>query len=302
MPFYNFVNKADEPAELFITGDIVDDDTAAWYSGNDVECASHKAFKASLDKCKGKDITVYINSYGGDTAIASEIYTDLLEYKGNITVKIPSIAASAASIIAMAGDKVLMSPTAMMMIHNPWTVAIGDKHELKATIHVLETVGETIINAYERKTHLSREEIQKLMDKDNQGSWFDCNEAKQYGFIDGIIGEETDFANEAILNAIKGEQMRIYNKVAFKPPKAQEQRIEEPKPEVEQIAEEAEEEPTEDEIRARVARILNIPPEQVNQAMIDCCCPLFVDRGEEKAQKELEVQAEIEKFKFLSLA
>ena len=215
MKFYNFVqNAATKSNELYITGDIVDDDLAEWYSDFGVDCAGHKNFKSELDKCKG-DITVYIDSYGGDTMVASRIYTDLLEHEGNITVKIPAIAASAASIIAMAGDKVLMAPTAMMMIHNPWTVAVGDKHEMKATIHVLETVGETIINAYAKKTGLPRDEIQKYMDKDGQGSWFDCNEAKSLGFCDGIIGEENNngFVNEAILNAIKGEKQRIYSRI-----------------------------------------------------------------------------------------
>lgn len=215
MKFYNFVhNAATKSNDLYITGDIVDDESAEWYSEIGVDCAGHKNFKAELEKCDG-DITVYIDSYGGDTMVASRIYTDLLEHKGNITVKIPAIAASAASIIAMAGNKVLMAPTAMMMIHNPWTVAVGDKHEMKATIHVLETVGETIINAYAKKTGLSRDEIQKYMDKDGQGSWFDCNEAKSLGFCDGIIGEENNdgFVNEAILNAIKGEKQRIYSRI-----------------------------------------------------------------------------------------
>ncbi len=264
MRFYNFVDKADS-TDVYITGDIVDDDTASWL---DNECASHKAFRESLDKCKGKDITLYINSYGGDTMVASLIYTDLLEYKGNITVKIPSIAASAASIIAMAGNKVLMSPTAMMMIHNPWTIAIGDKHEMKATMHVLETVGETIINAYERKTHLSREEIQKLMDKDNQGAWMDCKEAKEYGFIDGIIGEDSGstFTNDAILNAIKSEQMRIYNKVVWKPPKPQDRLLEQ---------------------RNAVAPIKGI---------------LVASIEDKNEALERRIKAEIEKFKFLSMA
>lgn len=102
------------------------------------------------------DITVWINSPGGDCIAAAQIYNMLMDYKGNVTVKIDGIAASAASVIAMAGNKVIVSPVSMIMIHNPATIAAGDTAEMQKAIAMLDEVKESIINAYEIKTGLSR--------------------------------------------------------------------------------------------------------------------------------------------------
>ena len=95
------------------------------------------------------DITVWINSPGGDCVAAAQIYNMLMDYPGNVTVKIDGIAASAASVIAMAGTRVLVSPVSMMMIHNPATVAFGDIAEMEKAISMLSEVKESIIIAYE---------------------------------------------------------------------------------------------------------------------------------------------------------
>ena len=108
----------------------------------------------------------------------------LMEYKGNVTVKIDGIAASAASVIAMAGTTVLMSPVSMMMIHNPMTLALGDKSEMEKAIDMLEAVKDSIINAYEIKTGLSRAKISHLMDEE---TWMDANKAIELGFADDIF-------------------------------------------------------------------------------------------------------------------
>ena len=110
------------------------------------------------------DITIWINSPGGDVFAANQIYNMLMDYKGKVTVKIDGIAASAASVIAMAGGDVLMSPVSMIMIHNPATIAIGDTEEMEKAIAMLEEIKESIINAYELKTGLSRAKISHLMD------------------------------------------------------------------------------------------------------------------------------------------
>ena len=112
-------------------------------------------FKDELNAGSG-DITVWINSPGGDCVAAAQIYNMMMEYQGNVTVKIDGIAASAASVIAMAGTKVIMSPVSMMMIHNPATVACGDSADMQKAIAMLDEVKESIINAYEIKTGLSR--------------------------------------------------------------------------------------------------------------------------------------------------
>lgn len=127
---------------------------------------------------------MWINSPGGDCVAAAQIYNMLMDYKGNVTVKIDGIAASAASVIAMADTKVLMSPTALMMIHNPLTVAIGDSEEMQKAIDMLAEVKESIINAYEIKTGLSRAKLSHLMDAE---TWMNANKAVELGFADDLL-------------------------------------------------------------------------------------------------------------------
>ena len=130
------------------------------------------------------DITVWINSPGGDCVAAAQIYNMLMDYPGNVTVKIDGIAASAASVIAMAGTTVLMSPVSMMMIHNPMTIAFGDTAEMQKAIEMLGSVKDSIINAYEIKTGLSRAKLSHLMDAE---TWMDAGKAVELGFADSII-------------------------------------------------------------------------------------------------------------------
>ena len=130
------------------------------------------------------DITVWINSPGGDCVAAAQIYNMLMDYPHNVTVKIDGIAASAASVIAMAGTKVLVSPVSMMMIHNPMTVAMGDTAEMQKAIEMLGSVKDSIINAYEIKTGLSRTKLSHLMDAE---TWMDANKAVELGFADKIL-------------------------------------------------------------------------------------------------------------------
>ena len=130
------------------------------------------------------DITVWINSPGGDCVAAAQIYNMLMDYPGNVTVKIDGIAASAASVIAMAGTKVLISPVGMLMIHNPATLAWGDSGEMQKAIEMLGSVKDSIINAYEIKTGLSRTKLSHMMDAE---TWMDANKAVELGFADGIL-------------------------------------------------------------------------------------------------------------------
>lgn len=140
-------------------------------------------FKGELNAGSG-DITVWINSPGGDCVAAAQIYNMLANYKGNVTVKIDGIAASAASVIAMAGSTVLMSPVSMMMIHNPATFAFGDHAEMEKAIEMLDGVKDSIINAYTLKTGMSRAKLSRLMDAE---TWMDATKAVELGFADDII-------------------------------------------------------------------------------------------------------------------
>ena len=161
---------------LFLNGTIAEE---SWFDDD----VTPQIFKDELNKGNG-NITVWINSPGGDCVAAAQIYNMLIDYKGDVTVKIDGIAASAASVIAMAGTKVLMSPVSMLMIHNPMTIAFGNKGEMEKAIAMLDEVKESIINAYEIKTGLSRAKLSHLMDSE---TWMDANKAVELGFADDIL-------------------------------------------------------------------------------------------------------------------
>ena len=178
--FWNWIKNQDESGSetrtLFLNGEISDE---TWY-GDEV---TPKLFKDELGAGNGP-ITVWINSPGGDVFAAAQIYNMLMDYPSEVTVKIDGLAASAASVIAMAGTTVEMSPVAMMMIHNPATIAIGDSEEMKKAVKMLDEVKESIMNAYEIKTGLARDKISKLMDAE---SWFNAKKAVELGFADKIL-------------------------------------------------------------------------------------------------------------------
>lgn len=165
---------------LFLNGTIAEE---SWFDDD----ITPQLFKDEL--CSGSgDITVWINSPGGDCVAAAQIYNMLMDYPGNVTVKIDGIAASAASVIAMAGTKVMVSPVSMLMIHNPATVAFGDSTEIQKAISMLDEVKESIINAYEIKTGLSRAKLSRLMDAE---TWMDAHSAVELGFADEILKRQT---------------------------------------------------------------------------------------------------------------
>lgn len=177
--FWNWKNETDEERTLELYGTIATD---SWLDDD----LTPAMFKDELMKGKGP-ITVWINSPGGDCVAASQIYSMLMDYPGDVTVKIDGIAASAASVIAMAGTKVLMAPTALMMIHNPATMAYGDHNDFSKAIEMLEEVKESIINAYEIKTGLPRLKLSRLMDSE---TWMSANKALELGFADALLEDE----------------------------------------------------------------------------------------------------------------
>ena len=171
---------------LFLNGTIAEE---SWFDDD----VTPQLFKDELMADSG-DITVWINSPGGDCVAAAQIYNMLMDYKGDVTVKIDGIAASAASVIAMAGTKVLVSPVSMLMIHNPMTAAFGNSEEMKKAIEMLSSVKDSIINAYEIKTGLSRAKLSHLMDAE---TWMDANKAVELGFADEIMQRSTETENTA---------------------------------------------------------------------------------------------------------
>ncbi|MPM21474.1 ATP-dependent Clp protease proteolytic subunit [bioreactor metagenome] len=178
--FWNWARDEDSGARtLYLDGTIAEE---SWFDDD----VTPKAFKTDLIAGEG-DIVIWINSPGGDCIAASQIYAMLMDYKGKVTVKIDGIAASAASVIAMAGTEVLMAPTALMMVHNPLTIAIGDSEEMQKAIAMLDEVKESIINAYEIKTGQSRAKLSHLMDAE---TWLNANKAIELGFADGVLEDE----------------------------------------------------------------------------------------------------------------
>lgn len=196
--FWKWKNQAEtEERTLFLNGTIAED---SWFDDD----VTPQIFKDELHSGTG-NITVYINSYGGDCVAAAQIYNMLTNYNGKVTIKIDGIAASAASVIAMAGDKVLMSPVSVIMIHNPLTMVCGDHKEMEKAIDMLAEVKESIINAYEYKTGLSRAKLSHLMESE---TWMNANKAVELGFADGISEKED---NAPLADAVMFSQRAVSN-------------------------------------------------------------------------------------------
>ena len=176
--FWNWIHDDSGGRVLRLEGPI--DSDSFW--GDEV---TPQAFRDDLYAEEG-DITLWVNSPGGNVFAAAEIYTMLRDYPGSVTVRIASIAASAASVVAMAGNLVQMSPTALIMIHDPSTIAMGNAKDMEKAITTLNEVKESIINAYAYKTGLTRNRISKLMSDE---TWLNAKKAVELGFADEILFE-----------------------------------------------------------------------------------------------------------------
>ena len=186
--FWNWIRDDTGGRVLRLEGPI--DEQSFW--GDEITPAD---FRSELEAEDG-DVTVWINSPGGNVFAAAEIYTMLKDYAGAITVRIASIAASAASVIAMAGDRVEMSPTALLMIHDPITVAMGNVKDMEKAIETLGEVKESIINAYAAKSGMRRSKIADLMSNE---TWMNAKKAVEMGFADVVLyenKEETETGEE----------------------------------------------------------------------------------------------------------
>ena len=220
--FWNWARDEDSGARtLYLDGTIAEE---SWFDDD----VTPKAFKTDLIAGEG-DIVIWINSPGGDCIAASQIYTMLMDYKGRVTVKIDGIAASAASVIAMAGTEVLMAPTALMMVHNPLTIAIGDSEEMQKAIAMLDEVKESIINAYELKTCMSRAKLAHLMDAE---TWMNANKAIELGFADGILEDAKRDHSEDVVFAFSRRAVTnsLMNKLTHKAKTAPAPAVEQKKP------------------------------------------------------------------------
>ena len=205
--FWEWRNQADEGSErvLELYGTIAE---TSWFDDD----VTPKMFHDELFAGKGP-VTVWLNSPGGDCIAASQIYTMLMDYRDDVTIKIDGIAASAASVIAMAGTKVLMAPTALMMVHNPMTMAYGNHADMEKAIEMLDEVKESIINAYEIRTGMSRAKLSHLMDSE---TWMNAGKAIELGFADDILTDTKKDAADIPAYAFSGKEveMVLCNKIS----------------------------------------------------------------------------------------
>lgn len=179
-------DETTQERELRIEGVIAED---SWFDDE----VTPKLFRDELNAGKGR-LKLWINSPGGDVFAASQIYTMLKEYKDGVDVYIDGFTASAASVIAMSGEKVFMSPTSYLLIHDPETISIGNTAEMKEAIKMLNEIKEGIISAYELKTKLPREEISKLMSAE---TIMNAQKAVELGFADEMLYSENKATNNA---------------------------------------------------------------------------------------------------------
>lgn len=199
-----------EPLErvLELNGTIAEE---SWFDDD----VTPQMFKNELFSGNGP-VTVWLNSPGGDCIAASQIYSMLMDYPHNVTVKIDGIAASAGSVIAMAGTKVLMSPTALVMIHNPATTAFGDHKDMSKAIDMLDEVKESIINAYEIRTGLSHTQLSHMMDEE---TWMNAKKAIELGFADGLLEDNKNTEDdEGYMFSASAVERTLINKINQKNP------------------------------------------------------------------------------------
>ena len=203
--FWNWVRNEGEGRTLLLDG-VISDET--WW-GDEV---TPQMFRSELNAADG-DITLWINSPGGDCYAAAQIYNMLKEYPGKVAVKIDGIAASAASVVAMAGSTVEISPVGMLMIHNPATISIGDTHEMERTITFLSEIKESIVNAYEIKTGLSRAKISQLMDAE---TWMNAKKAVELGFADSVLYEHREYSADDTADGLIFSRAAVTNSLLSK--------------------------------------------------------------------------------------
>lgn len=176
------------PKRIDVKGQIVESGNDWVYDWLGIENTSPKKILKALQEAGGEDIEIHINSPGGSIYAGSEIYTELRAYAGKKTIKITGIAASAASVIAQAGDSEI-SPTGMFMIHNVQTKASGDYRDMDNTGNALRAANQSIMNAYMDKTGMDIGTLQELMDRE---TYLSAQQAVEHGFVDRIMFSKAD--------------------------------------------------------------------------------------------------------------
>lgn len=179
-----------------MNGEVIPSDYADVYDYLGYESINPRAVKQILNEANGSDVELEINSPGGYVDAGSEIYTALKEYSGKVTAKITGQACSAASWIALAADRVEMSPTAQIMIHRASTISIGNSDDLSSALNALDSLDQSFVDLYSQKTGLDKQEVYRLM---CNTTWMNAKQAVDKGFADAIMFE--DSKQPALVNA-----------------------------------------------------------------------------------------------------
>lgn len=194
--------------KINIKGAIISNDDKWIYELFEYEHTCPSDVVNALEQLNGEPVQVTINSGGGSVYDASEIYTELKDYPGNVEVRIVGLAASAASVIAMAGDTVRISPTAELMIHNASMLAYGDHKNMDKAAEMLRITNKSVSAAYQHKTGLSEEELLALMEEE---TWMTAETAKEKGFVDEIMFD--DSKAQMIASAPGALPQQVINKI-----------------------------------------------------------------------------------------
>lgn len=177
------------PKVINVKGTVVSDDDAWIYNWFGIEAVSPNTISAALAEANGDDVVIRINSNGGDIFAGSEIYDLISSYEGNVLIRIVGMAASAASVIAMAAESEI-APTGLMMIHNVQSGAHGDYRDMEHSAEVLKEANRSIMAAYREKTGMSEDELLSLMDNE---TFMSADTAVEFGFVDKM----SDYGKEA---------------------------------------------------------------------------------------------------------
>lgn len=196
--------------EIQIKGTIIPNDDKSMYDWYDIESTCPNDVAKALEQAGGEDVDIYINSGGGEIFAATEIYSAVQKYKGNVKLHVTGLAASAASIIMCAGECDI-SATSMVMIHNVSSMAQGNYRDFKHESETLRKADKAMCQAYVNKTGKSEGEILPLMDKE---TWFTAQEAVDLGLCDRVVGRET--LVNAYCSIVTDQQRNEYIKAAKK--------------------------------------------------------------------------------------
>ncbi len=202
--------------KINVKGLVISNDYAWLYKWLEMDCCCPKDIEAALEEAAGDDICMEINSPGGLCASAFEIYAALKQYQGKVTANV-IVACSAATVIACGADETYASDASIFMIHNSQSQAAGDYRDLQMGADALKEINESLINVYEKKTGLSREEIQDLMDND---TYMSPAKAIEKGFINGLMpGMDTKDGKEGTaINAVASVVAGMFNSFAYAVP------------------------------------------------------------------------------------